>query len=44
MPQHDETTAKKHHYDWFKHRNKLSWHNRLNLETSMKITKIRISG
>ena len=42
MPQHGQTRAKQHYYDWYKHRNNQCCYNNLNLENSIKITKIRI--
>ena len=44
MPQHNQTMAKKHYYDFYEHRNDQYYHNRLILEHSLKITKIRING
>ena len=41
MPQHDQTMAKEH-YDWYKHKNNQCCYNRLILENSIKITKVRI--
>ena len=42
MPEHDQTTAKEHFYESYKHRKNECCHNRLILEDSIKITKIRI--
>ena len=42
MSQHDPAMAKEH-YDWYKHRNNQCCHNRLILENSIKMTKIRFT-
>ena len=42
MPQNDQTAAKENYYDWYKDRNNLCCYNRLILESSMILTKIRI--
>ena len=42
MPELGQATAKQYYHDWYKHRNKQSCYNYLNLENSIKITKIRI--
>ena len=42
MPQHGQTMAKEHYYNWYKYRNNQCYYNCLILENSIKITKIRI--
>ena len=35
MPDHCQTTAKEHFYEWYKHRNNQCYYNRLILENSI---------
>ena len=43
MPQNDQTATKENFYNWYKDRNSnLCCYNRLILESSMILTKIRI--
>ena len=42
MPELGQATAKQYYHDWYKHRNNQRCYNYLNLENSIKITKIRI--
>ena len=42
MPELGQATAKQYYHDWYKHRINQRCYNYLNLENSIKITKIRI--
>ena len=42
MPNHCQTTAKEHFYEWYKHKNNQCCYNSLILENSIEITKIKI--